>query len=97
MCAKIALFLFFAMKPIVIYTKSSCPYCVTAKELLSAKGLSFEERNAEENMEEFFALAEKHNHRTVPMIFIGGELIGGYTDLKAKEEAGELEKIVNDE
>jgi glutaredoxin 3 len=84
------------MKLIVVYTKSSCPYCTTAKELLKAKGFPFEEKNAEENMEEFFALAEKHNHRTVPMIFIGDQFIGGYTDLKEKEDAGELNKIINE-
>ena len=32
-----------AVPPIVIYTKSSCPYCHAAKDLLRAKGAKYEE------------------------------------------------------
>ena len=31
------------MPPVVIYTKSTCPYCHAAKALLHAKGAAFEE------------------------------------------------------
>jgi glutaredoxin 3 len=33
----------FEVPPIVIYTKTFCPYCDAAKALLKAKGAAFEE------------------------------------------------------
>jgi glutaredoxin 3 len=34
--------------------------------------------------------------RTVPQIFIGGEHVGGYTDLAELETAGQLDAVLND-
>jgi len=68
----------------VMYTKDDCKWCVLAKKEFKKRNLSFEERNIPEDTskEEFQQLAEQHNTRlTVPKIFEGSNLIGGYEDL----------------
>lgn len=65
-----------------------------AKDLLSAKGIEYKEVNAEESIEEFTSLAMKHNHRTVPMIFINDTFVGGFDQLKALNDSGKLDETV---
>lgn len=83
------------MQKILIYSKSYCPYCSAAKELLKSKNIEWEERQADgAHADEFFALVEKHNHQTVPMIFIGERFIGGFDSLAALDAAGELDAML---
>ncbi len=35
------------MEKIKVYTSSTCPYCVMAKEYLAEKGLEYEEKNVQ--------------------------------------------------
>ena len=67
---------------VVIYTKSFCPYCVRAKDLLTRKGAAFEEIYLDDHPEEYATLKAKTGMMTVPQIFINDELVGGYTDLQ---------------
>lgn len=80
------------MAKVKMYTKNYCPYCVHAKNLLEQKGVSFEEVNLEGKFEEMADLVEKTGMRTVPQIFIGEELIGGFDELSALEREGKLDE-----
>jgi glutaredoxin 3 len=80
------------MKAVEIYTKESCPFCVRAKQLLTQKGVAFVEHNLEGKPDELEALKKKTGWRTVPQIFIGGELIGGFSELSALEFSGKLDE-----
>lgn len=79
---------------IKVYTTSYCPYCDAAKDLLAKKGLSYEEIDVTEP-EKKLALKEKTGWRTVPQIFIGEKMIGGYQELAALEHSGELIKLLD--
>lgn len=68
---------------IVIYTKSQCPNCVTAKALLKSKGLDYEDRDIEvplwfESLNMLYPEA-----RQMPQIFIDNQRVGGLTGLQA--------------
>lgn len=85
------------MPPIVIYTKSSCPFCHSAKALLRAKSAPFEEVAVDGDRVAQAAMATKTNGRwTVPQIFIGDTHVGGCDDLHALEDAGELDALLAD-
>ena len=64
----------------VMFTSSWCPYCTTAKNLLNAKGLSFDEYNVSEMPDLQMEVVVMTGHRTVPAIwdvrnephFVGG-------------------------
>ena len=83
--------------PIVIYTKSTCPYCHAAKDLLKRKSAAFEEIGVDGDRALQMSMAAKAGGRsTVPQIFIGSKHVGGCDDLYDLESAGELDKLLAD-
>ena len=83
------------MAKIVIYTKSTCPYCVKAKALLNRKHVKFEEIDVSKDDSLRESLVEKaEGRKTVPQIFIDNKPIGGCDDLYALDKAGELDKLL---
>ena len=83
------------MPAITIYTKSTCPYCHAALDLLKSKGAAYEEISVEGNRAAQTAMAAKAFGRsTVPQIFIGGKHVGGCDDLYALDEAGKLDALL---
>jgi glutaredoxin 3 len=78
-----------------IYTTSSCSYCVAAKRLLTQKNIPFQEIDVSRDQATRQKLSEENNgYRAVPMIFIGEEFIGGFSDLAALDQSGNLQKKV---
>jgi glutaredoxin 3 len=66
---------------ITIYTKSNCPNCVSAKQLLMAKGLEYTEI---ESMPEILEMLRHYpDARQMPQIFINGQRVGGFAGLQA--------------
>lgn len=83
------------MAKIVIYSTPICPYCVRAKELLKKKGQSYEEVDISANPMVRDEMMEKSGgRRTVPQIFINDQHIGGFDDLAALEQKGELDALL---
>ncbi|MGI9553628.1 MAG: glutaredoxin domain-containing protein, partial [Thermodesulfobacteriota bacterium] len=77
------------------FTTSFCPYCSRAKYLLESKGVQYEEINLDDDPEKKLETMQKLNWRTVPIILIGGELIGGYDQLAALERSDKLDELLN--
>jgi glutaredoxin 3 len=83
------------MADVEIYTIRYCPYCQDAKELLSHKGVVFDEIDANGSREIRKQMIERANGRsTFPQIFIGGTHVGGCDDLYALDEAGKLDSLL---
>jgi glutaredoxin 3 len=83
------------MSPVVIYTKSWCPFCNDAKALLRRKGIAFEEIDVDGRPDLQAAMSVKaHGRRTVPQIFIGETHVGGCDDLYDLETAGGLNTLL---
>lgn len=70
----------------VVWSKYHCPYCDQAKALLKQRGIPFEEKKIGDGYTREELLEAVPTARTVPQIFIGDELIGGFTELKAHLE-----------
>jgi glutaredoxin len=68
----------------IVWSKDHCPYCDQAKNLLKMKGIEYEERNINNGWDKEDLLAAVPNARTVPQIFLEGELVGGFTELRKK-------------
>lgn len=67
-----------------IYTKPTCPYCVSTKHFLTERGHSFNEFILGENgvtKQNILDRLDGGDVRTVPQIFIDDEHIGGYSEL----------------
>jgi glutaredoxin len=68
----------------IVYSKYNCPYCDQAKALLTQKGIQFEERKIGDGYTKEDLLEAIPNARSVPQIFLDDELVGGFTELRAK-------------
>ena len=68
----------------IVWSKYHCPYCDQAKALLTSKGIQFEEKKIGDGYTKEELLEAVPNARTVPQIFLDGELVGGFTELKQK-------------
>jgi glutaredoxin len=68
----------------IVWSKYHCQYCEQAKSLLKQKGIEFEERKIGDGYTKEELLEVVPNARTVPQIFIDGELIGGFEELKQR-------------
>jgi glutaredoxin 3 len=81
---------------IEMYTKTVCPYCIRAKNILKLKGFSeIIEYNLETNPELRKELLERTlGAKTVPQIFIQGKLIGGCQELMDLDAKGELDTLL---
>ncbi len=84
------------MKPVSVYTTNYCGYCVAAKNLLKAKDIPYQEIDVSNDPAMRQELVQRTGRRTVPQIFIGDESIGGFTELKALSDKGQLgEKLAD--
>jgi glutaredoxin 3 len=80
----------FFMADVVVYSTTSCGYCVRAKALLGKLGIKFEEVDVSNDAEKRQWLVSTTGRRTVPQIFIKGESIGGFDELAALNASGKL-------
>jgi glutaredoxin len=66
----------------VVWSKYHCPFCDQAKAMLTAKGITFEEKKIGDGYTKEDLLEAVPTARTVPQIFLDEKLIGGFTELK---------------
>ena len=83
------------MATVEVYSKSWCPFCRMAKRLLEEKGQEFVEFDVELDPAKYDEMLERSQGRwTVPEIFIDGELIGGFDELRALDASGRLDEML---
>lgn len=80
-----------SMPNVVMYTTAVCPYCIRAKQLLKARGVTqIEEIRIDLDPEQAVTMSARTGRRTVPQIYIGETHVGGCDDLYALDAAGGL-------
>jgi len=82
------------MLKVTIYTTLACPYCVQAKRLLTHKGVAYTEIDVTADPVLRQEMIQASGRRTVPQIFIGEQSIGGFDELYALEQDGELDVML---
>jgi len=84
------------MQNVKIYTTGTCPYCISAKQLLSARGVTaLNEIRVDLTPDERQKMMDMTGRRTVPQIFIGSTHVGGCDDLVALDAKGGLLPLLN--
>ena len=82
--------------PVLMYTTAVCPFCIRAKQLLKARGVSvIDEVRIDLDPDRRDEMMQKTGRRTVPQIYIGATHVGGCDDLYALEDAGKLDALLN--
>ena len=80
---------------IEIYTKSTCPYCYKAKDLLAKKNLEFTEFDLLDNPELRAEMIKRSGGlSTVPQIFINDKYLSDCDGLYSLEQNGTLDSII---
>jgi glutaredoxin 3 len=82
------------MSEVTVYTTDPCSYCARAKGLLKARGVEFSEVNLARDPEGRVELARRTGMMTFPQVIIGGELVGGFTEVQAAAESGRLDELL---
>ena len=81
------------MAEVVVYTTEPCGYCRTAKALLAARRIPYEEINLAKDPSGRAELADKTGMMTFPQVVIDGEVLGGFQELAAADRAGQLKHL----
>jgi glutaredoxin 3 len=82
--------------PVVLFSKTYCPYCAKAKSILSdfhANAEILELDTRPDGADIMSALTELTGQKTVPNIYIKGKHIGGCSDLITLKESGQLKQL----
>lgn len=74
-----------------MYSTRYCGFCVAARKLLQRRGHLFEDVDVSHDNALRHEISKRAgNYRTVPMIFIDDQFIGGYEELAELDRNGEL-------
>jgi GrxC family glutaredoxin len=82
------------MPRVIVYTTSYCPYCFGAKAFLQSKNVEFEEIDVTDDPSRRAEMERLSARRTVPQIFIDGQSIGGYDDIRRLDDTGALDRLL---
>ena len=75
-------------KKVKIYSTSTCPFCIRAKQFLKESAVSFEDIDVSINHEAAQEMIKRSGQMGVPVIDIEGELIVGFDKEKIKKAIG---------
>ncbi|KAM3531003.1 hypothetical protein MY4038_004675 [Beauveria bassiana] len=83
--------------PVMVFSKSYCPYCKSTKSLLSsldanAKIVELDEEDDGSALQE--ALEQISGQRTVPNVYIAKKHIGGNSDIQSLSSSGKLKALL---
>jgi len=82
-------------EPVIVYTAALCAYCSAAKRLLQKLAIPYREVDLTRDHDLRERLSrENGDYRTVPMVFVEGRFVGGYTELSALASRGGLQHLV---
>jgi glutaredoxin 3 len=79
---------------ITLYTTDACPFCVRVKQLLDARGVSYDEINLARDADGRAQLAQRTGMMTFPQVLIGEELVGGFQETLAADRSGRLQQLL---
>mmetsp|Transcript_20508 Transcript_20508/g.30352 ORF Transcript_20508/g.30352 Transcript_20508/m.30352 type:complete len:104 (-) Transcript_20508:91-402(-) len=83
--------------PVIVFSKTYCPYCTKAKNALNAINAHYEviELDKVSNGSSIQSEVSRISGvRTVPQVFVGGKFIGGGDDTAKLHKSGELSRLV---
>jgi len=83
-------------KPIVMYSRAACPFCVAARNLFRNKNVNWTEVSLDAEPDKRAEMINRTGRRTVPQIFIGDFHVGGFDDLNALNQAGDLDRVLSE-
>ena len=79
---------------IEVYHKTWCSYSRAALALLNEKGAHYEDIDVTDDLDREREMIERSGKKTVPQIFVNGDLVGGFDELEALDAHGQLDELI---
>jgi glutaredoxin 3 len=83
------------MHEVTIYTTDPCSFCAGVKGLLKTHGAHFSEVNLTKDPAGRAELVLRTGMMSFPQVLLDGQLLGGFAELQAAAESGELERLLS--
>jgi glutaredoxin 3 len=82
------------MAQLIVYTTDPCSFCVRVKQLLTARGVEYDEVNLSKDPEGRAQLVERTGMLSFPQVVIGDEVIGGFRETYEADRSGRLRELL---
>jgi glutaredoxin 3 len=84
------------MRQVTVYSDEICTLCRSVENLLNVRDIPYEKVMVEEGSDEYEKLVERSGMRSLPQVFVGNLLLGGYQETLAADQAGMLADLLVD-
>lgn len=84
------------MRTVTIYSSDICTLCHSVENLLNVREIPYEKIMIHEDSDEHTELTERTGMKTLPQVFIGSLLVGGYQETMAADQSGMLADLLVD-
>lgn len=75
-------------KKVIVYSTSTCPWCIRAKQFLNDNNIPFENYDVSADQGKAEEMVQKTGQMGVPVLDIEGEIITGFDKDKIKQALG---------
>ena len=82
------------MAQITVYTTEPCYFCARVKQLLTQRGVAYEEINLAKDPEGRAELVERTGMLSFPQVVIGDEVLGGFRETLEADRSGRLRELL---
>ena len=84
------------MRPVTVYTDEICTLCHSVENLLNAREIPYEKVMVQEGTDAYEELVAKSGMKSLPQVYIGSLLLGGYQETLGADQAGMLADLLVD-
>jgi glutaredoxin 3 len=84
------------MREVKVYSTDVCTLCNSVENLLNARDIPYEKILLHEDSSEYSELVERTGMQTMPQVFIGSMLLGGFQETMAADQSGMLADLLVD-
>ncbi len=84
------------MRPVTVYSDEICTLCHSVENLLNVREIPYEKIMVEEGTDAYDELVERTGMKSLPQVFIGSMLLGGYQETLGADQAGMLADLLVD-
>lgn len=75
-------------KSVKVYSTSTCPWCIRAKQFLKENNVEFQNIDVSDNQQVVDELMQKSGQMGVPVLDIDGQIIVGFDKEKIRQSLG---------
>jgi glutaredoxin 3 len=84
------------MRKVTVYSSEICTLCNSVENLLEVRDIPYEKVIVREDSDEHAALSQRSGMQTLPQVYVGSMLLGGYRETLAADQAGMLADLLVD-